>query len=217
MLIHPATIAEIIIFLLFLIVILRFLRRKPEELLTFVLPIILLMAFIEAMAVEAGKFIYHLEGFHIIILHTPFAILLAYVVGVYIAFYLTDTLFYRFSFLKVLLNVADSIIFTVITLVIGPLGLKLGWWDFFSPSNYLIEGYFLGVPLWEFFGIFLLIFLFSFGYRRLKKFNFKKRAIFTYSYIVLILIVRFLVYLTASKLQLSILNNIKLFNLCHLN
>lgn len=178
---------EIIIIILFLAVILNLFREKKEkEILFLLLPWILYDFFLEAMGVHALRFLYS-DRFHLLIFGVPLLIPMGFSVIIYFVLSLTNIIcsWLKRIFQNYTLSLFDAILVFLVALLLDPLAKKLGFWSF--PDG----GYYFGIPNLNFIGWFLFVFIFSFGYRTFKKYNFKKRVFLTYGYIFLILSVKY--------------------------
>ncbi len=186
--------AEITLFLIFFLIILRFFKEKKEKEIIFLfLPLILFEFFIELMSIKSGKFINNSLYDKFLIFGVSMGALIFWATGFYVATLITDKIFLEKSLPILILSISDALIITLGNLIINPLGLKIGWWSY-GNYNYLIKGNFFGVPVWEFIGCFFGMFIFSFIYRKLKDFPFKKRFFLGYGFVFWVVLVRFFVY-----------------------
>ncbi len=185
---------EIFLFLIFfLLVVFLFRRKKTEEVLFLLIPLILFEFFVEYMSIKNGKFLNNKSYDLFLFFGVSLGTLVLWAIGFYIAFQITNKINLKFNFSTFLLSIIDALIIMSGSLVINPLGLKIGWWKF-GEYNYLVKGSFFGVPVWEFIGCFLGMFIFSFLYRNFKVLPFQKRLIFTYGAVFLIVLMRIILY-----------------------
>ncbi len=185
-----ALITETICYLLFFFLVLKILKSgKSDEIVSFILPVMLFYFFIEFMSVNNQKYVFS-DEFSIFIFNVPLSILVLWVVLLYFCFSLTEWIarHYSLSLPIYKLSALDSVFAVLISILLEPIPVKLGLWRFLSNPIYF------GIPVWNFIGKFLSVGLFSLGYRGFKNIRFKKRIILTYLYIFLILVARFIAY-----------------------
>lgn len=172
-----------------------FKKKKGTIVFFFVLPFIFFQAFIELMSIHVGgNFSYSQDQFILWIYGLSPVVLMAWTVAFYFSYSLTNRVWSHIRVPIFFRAVADALFVTSLNIIANPILTRYGWIRFNENQEYFINGSLLGVPVWEFIGSFLAIFLFSFGYRMFEKLESKKRLIFVYGYIFTILGARFLVY-----------------------
>lgn len=142
------------------------------------------------MCVANEKHIFN-NNFHFIILGNPLIVPLTWVSVLCFLLFFSNKISSKFPNLNSIfaLSILNGLLGVFIDLVIDPLAVRLGLWTYLNQPFRV-----LNVPLWNFIGWFLGIFVFFLGYYFFEKFEFKKRILFTYAYIFSILTIRFLAY-----------------------
>lgn len=189
MIIPTETIFEIVAFLCFVLVICKLLKKEnKQKLITFALPLFIYFFFLENAGVNIPRYTFS-RDFHFFIFGVLVSMLFLWVAGFYFILFLTNKVisYFRFEPKSYLFSGIDTLFGVVIAIIIDWLGLELGLWSFTE------KGFLFGLPTLELIGLFLFIFIFFFGYRLFEKYDFKKRLLFTYGYIFMILAAKLIV------------------------
>jgi len=187
---------EILSFVFFGISLLFLVKSGKREIFLFlILPFFMLESSIEFMSIHLGNnFIYSPEKFSFMMLGLSPAVLSAWLAALATSVFLTEKLSSYLSFPFAAWSIFDAAFVSSMNTVLNPILAHYGWILYEVTKNYPIDGFFLGVPLWEFIGAFVLVFIVSLVYRSLKNLDFSQRIIITYGYVFSIVIIRFLAY-----------------------
>jgi len=187
-------IVEIIFLFLFLGILFYFLEKnKKEEILFFILPVILFYFSFEAIWTLKGNGIYS-HNFHFLFFGVPLIVPLAWVVVIFFAIQLTKKTFGKNKIIKrenFLLAISDgfwAVLFDA--LLLEPLAYYFVFWYHIGKENFLWRA-----PFLYFLGWFLSIFIMAVTYRGFKNFGPKKRFFLSYGFIFLLIIARFSLYI----------------------
>jgi len=171
-----------------------FIQKTNRWFFSFFLPALLFRFFIEYFSILQGKFEYNAQFVSPLIAGVSIPVVLGEVLVIFSAINISNGIFKRIHISRILLSVSDGIIVTAANIIISASVVPRGWWTFSDTYSSPFSKIFLGVPLWEFVGGYLAIFLFSLGFRFWYPYKRFRHISLLALYLLVIILVRFLLY-----------------------